>query len=332
MIRLLKSPLLHFVVLGIALYLAQPWLNADATDSSRDFEIEIDSARLIELERDFLEQAGRRPSPEELERMIEAEADEEILYREAVARGLLERDGGVQTRLVQKMLFLEGETELKDAPALLARAAELGLHRQDVVVRRILVQKMKLLGASLGSAEKPTPQEIERAYDELADSFRTPDRITLTHTFLNRDARGDEAEAQAIDLLAKLQQENVGPEEGPLRGDPFPLGHHLEHRSQHDLERTFGARFGESAFALGTGEWAGPIASAYGAHLVFVSERATGEVPPLSRVADRIRLQLEEERRDANLNTLLTKLRTQYRVVVERNNERIDEHSSQEPG
>mgnify|MGYP002633681251 FL=1 len=331
MTRLLRSPLLHFLVLGIALYLAQPWLREDAT-STRNFQIKIDAERLIELERGFLQQAGRRPLPEDVDRMIETEADEEILYREAVARGLLERDGGVQTRLIQKMLFLEGETELKDAPGLLARAVELGLHQKDVVVRRILVQKMKLLGSALASAQEPSDEEIERSYRELAESLRSPDRLTLAHTFLNRDERGANLDTQAADLLAMLRNEEIGSKEGPRRGDPFPLGHYLEHRSQHDLERTFGARFGESAFALGMGEWTGPIASAYGAHLIFISERTPGEVPPLTRVANKLRLQLEEQRRDANLNILLAELRTQYRVVVERIPEPIDALYSQEPG
>jgi parvulin-like peptidyl-prolyl isomerase len=80
------------------------------------------------------------------------------------------------------------------------------------------------------------------------------------------------------------------------------------------------------------GEWTGPIASAYGAHLIFISERTPGEVPPLTRVANKLRLQLEEQRRDANLNILLAELRTQYRVVVERIPEPIDALYSQEPG
>ena len=331
MTRLFRSPLLHFLILGIALYLAQPWLREDAT-SARDFQIKIDAERLIELERGFLQQAGRRPLPEDVNRMIETEADEEILYREAVARGLFERDGGVQTRLIQKMLFLEGETELKDAPSLLARAVELGLHQQDVVVRRILIQKMKLLGSTLESAQAPSDEEIEHSYRELAESLRSPDRLTLVHTLLNRDKRGANLDTQASDLLAVLKNEEIGSKEGPRRGDPFPLGHHLEHRSQNDLERTFGARFGESAFASGIGEWTGPIASAYGAHLIFISERTPGEIPPLTRVANKLRLQLEEKRRDANLNILLAELRTQYRVVVERSPALTDAPNSQEPG
>ena len=103
--------------------------------------------------------------------------------------------------------------------------------------------------------------------------------------------------------------------EAPSLGDPFPLGHRLERRSQHDLERTFGGRFGERVFGLDLERWSEPIVSAYGLHLVYVATREPGQVPPIESVSNRLRLQIEDRRRDANLDALLSDLRTRYEVV-----------------
>ncbi|MCR9094888.1 MAG: peptidylprolyl isomerase [bacterium] len=312
---LLRSPLLHFVSLGTLVYGAQAVTQAPPGDPRTDREIEIEASVLAELDRRFAETMGRGPSPEERDRMIAAEVEEEILFREAVARGLLERDGGVQTRLIQKMLFLEGEATLDDAPSLLARAVELDLHREDVVVRRILVQKMRLLGGRLGDDQAVTPAEIEERYAGERDRLRAPDRITFSQVFVSRDRPGIPRD-RARTVLETLVRTEASAADGPAQGDPFPLGHHLTGRSRHDLDRTFGPRFGEGVFAAAEAQdgWTGPIESAYGYHLVRVDGIEAGAVPPLDLVADRLRLEIEEERRQANLEALISDLRTRYRV------------------
>ena len=316
---LLRSPLLHFLVLGALVY---AWQASDtdveaAIGPAAAQEISIPPDRIASLRARFAEQMGRGPDDVELGRMIAAEVDEEILYREAVARGLLERDGGVQTRLIQKMLFLEGEATLEEAPALLARAVELGLHHEDVVVRRILVQKMRLLGGRLAPEQAVSQEDVARRYAEAREDLRAPDRMTLSHVFLSRDRRGADVEPAAERLLRELVLEAVPPAEAPRRGDPFPLGHALASRSRPDLERTFGASFGDAVFAVAEatpGRWTGPVASAYGLHLVFVESVEPGRVPPLEAVANRLRLEIEEQRRAANLEALLSDLRTRYSV------------------
>ncbi len=314
---LFRSPLLHFLLIGVLLSIAQGWRSPG--EESADvgvFRIAIEAGRMEEMQRSFAEQMGRTPADAEIGRMIEAEVEEEILFREAIARGLLERDGGVQTRLIQKMLFLEGGTKIEDAPALLARAVELGLHHEDIVVRRILVQKMRLLGSTLDASQIPTPREIADAYRSGRDELRAPDRLSLGHVFMSSDRRGERMRADALALRDELVAAATPANDAPTRGDPFPLGHRLERRSQNDLDRAFGARFGELAFALELERWSDPIASAYGLHLIRVDTHESGQVPPLESVSDRLRLQIEERRRDANLEALLSDLRTRYEVIL----------------
>jgi len=313
---LLRSPLLHFLLLGTLVFAAQALTRTPAVeDEAVTRRIEIEPSVLAELERRFAETVGRAPNRSERDRMIDAEVEEEILFREAVARGLLERDGGVQTRMIQKMLFLEGDATIDEAPALLARAIELGLHREDIVVRRILVQKMRLVGSRLSDDQAVTPDDVEQRYARVRDRLRSPDRITLTQVFVSRDRPGDPLD-RARSLLASLEARPSTASEGPPQGDPFPLGHHLVGRSRSDLDRSFGAGFGEAVFegAVRTGVWQGPVESAYGFHLVLVDRVEAGSPPDLDLVADRLRLEIEEERREANLEALLSDLRARYEV------------------
>ena len=330
---LLHSPLLHFVLLGLLLYIGLGLgRSANPVSDPEAFRIAVQADRLQELTQQFSEQMGRGPTEADIERMIGAEVDEEILFREAIARGLLERDGGVQTRLVQKMLFLEGEAEIDEAPLLLTRAVELGLHREDIVVRRILVQKMKLLGSQLGKEQQVSAADVELAYQAQQEDLRAPERIDLIHVFLSRDRRGEETESDAGTALKALRQDSTPPSDALAIGDPFPLGHRLKGRSRHDLERTFGAQFGREVFAAPSGTWSPPISSAYGLHLVYITHREPGAVPPLPAVANRLRLQIEEIRREKNFESLMNDLRSNYSVVTPRPTQDVREAVSEEPG
>jgi hypothetical protein len=316
-LSLLRSPLIHFLALGILVFVAnEVWETLRVAQNSGPRRIEIDAARVETLEREFTTQMGRAPNADEVAGLLEAEIDEEILYQEALSRGLLERDGGVQTRMIQKMLFLEGKTEIEDAGALLDRAMKLELHQDDIVVRRILVQKMRLLGSMLDAKERPTDEEIASRYAETRETLREPDRISFGQVFLSADERRDSTLEDARALRARLESESIDLDSAVTLGDPFPLGYRFVRRSERDLARSFGARFGMRALEIELRRWSEPIESAYGQHLLWVESRETGESPPLDAVADRIRRELEREFEAAKLEALLGDLQNRYEVVV----------------
>ena len=220
----------------------------------------------------------------------------------------------MKTRLIQKMLWLDGSSDLDQAPALLARAVELGLHRDDLVVRRILVHKMRLLASHLPDDQRPTQDDIAAAYARQSEALRRPDRRSFRHVFLNADRRPGGVSDEAKALRARLLADRIAPAAATLLGDPFPLGHTLARRSQQDLDRSFGAGFGEAVFAAEIGAWSKPIHSAYGAHLVFIDAVENGEPPPLAAVARRIQRELEHTRGEAKLEALLSDRRERYEI------------------
>jgi hypothetical protein len=325
---LIRAPLVHFLLVGLLLFAVAASLDrigahtsaralaAGAAATIARADVAIDADRVEELRRELADRSGRAPSRAELDGLIARTLDEELLYREALARGLAEDDPAVETRLVQKMLFLDDEATLADGPALLERARALGLDREDIVIRRILAEKLRRIATTLWPDEVPGEALLARAYHERREELRTPERRSLIHVFLSRDRRGDRTRTDAEALARKLAASELDPAAAARLGDVFPAGHVLVRRSRADLERQFGEAFGERVAALSLGSWSEPLPSAYGLHLVRVDEVVPGEIPPFESVSERIRGELESAIRARKLEGLLAELRTRYEVAV----------------
>ncbi len=104
MLRLLKDPLVHFLLLGGLLFLLFAWRGEpDATDP---YEIVIADDDVQRMRQALAILHGRVPTREEMWAILEPSIKEEILYREALALGLDQNDSQVRARLAEKMLFL----------------------------------------------------------------------------------------------------------------------------------------------------------------------------------------------------------------------------------
>ena len=79
----------------------------------------------------------------------------------------------------------------------------------------------------------------------------------------------------------------------------------------------FGAEFAEAVFGAGPGGWSGPVASAYGFHLVFVTRRAPARVPDFAEVAGRIATDLDAARRAGALDRIYAEVRDAYQIETE---------------
>ncbi|MEZ0122967.1 MAG: hypothetical protein AB9Q17_00420 [Candidatus Reddybacter sp.] len=97
---LLYEPLLHFLVLGAALFIVFGLLN-DA-DTASDKRIVITQVDLDGLAARWLKSRDRPPSAEEQEQQLEYFIRQQVLAREAVALGLDKDDAVVRNRLAKK--------------------------------------------------------------------------------------------------------------------------------------------------------------------------------------------------------------------------------------
>jgi hypothetical protein len=194
-----------------------------------------------------------------------------------------------------------------DPDRLYARARALGFDRTDLVVRRILVQKMRLLAARTGE-RRPSDAELEAFYAEHRDEYRPPDRVSFWHVFVRR---GTDADA----LLARVRSD--APEDAVRHGDSFAVPPHVIAQSPSQLERLFGAELARTVEHADTRTWIGPLPSPYGVHLVWIEAREPGTPPPLAAVRERVLERWQDEERARRVVALLRDLEGRYPLRVE---------------
>ena len=220
----------------------------------------------------------RPPTRAELDGLVQEYVREEIFYREALA---------------------------------------LGLDRDDTIVRRRLRQKMEFLTEDLGTPAQASEEELRSFLVAHPARFRVEGRLSFRHVFLSSERRGEASALQdATRLLVALQEDPAGVA-ADAPGDPLPLRADLTDASESEVKRTFGSGFAEALRDATPGRWQGPIASAYGLHLVFVRERSPARQPTLDEVRDRVQSEwLVERRRQAN-ESVYRRFRERYEVVIE---------------
>jgi len=110
-----REPLLHFLLLGGALFAVYGLLHRGGVESSRQIVLTLDDVR--QLDAYFESQWRRPPTPEEFNRLVENKVEEEVLYREALAMGLDKDDTIVKRRMAQKMQFLAEDVAAAHEPS-----------------------------------------------------------------------------------------------------------------------------------------------------------------------------------------------------------------------
>lgn len=109
--RLMREPLLYFLLAGAALFGAGEFFGDD--DGQRIVVTANERQRLADQ---WQAQMGRPPSNEELEGLTEQWIREEIYYREALAAGLDQGDVIIRRRLAQKLAFLSEDLTATGTP------------------------------------------------------------------------------------------------------------------------------------------------------------------------------------------------------------------------
>jgi len=124
--KLLREPLVHFLALGLALFLLFGVVG-DSDDASTG-RIVVSTARVAQLTEIFTRTWQRPPTERELQGLIEDHIKEEVYYREALAMGLDRDDTIVRRRLRQKLEFFTDDLVAAVDPTEEQLEAYLGEH------------------------------------------------------------------------------------------------------------------------------------------------------------------------------------------------------------
>jgi hypothetical protein len=188
-------------------------------------------------------------------------------------------------------------------------ALALGLDRDDLVVRRRMRQKMEFLNADLAAVE-PSAEALRSFLAKDRERFRLPPRFSFEQVFLSPEREPLEERVPA--LLARLR---AGEGRDGL-GDATQLPAAMEDVTPSEVAGRFGADFAEALARAPEGAWAGPVDSAFGVHLVRVSERRPGRAPGLEEVRGAVEREWAAEQRARARERFYSALRSRYQVEV----------------
>ena len=104
--KLLREPLVHFVLIGIGLFLLYGWVSDDNDGGNTIYFDDYDMDNLIAS---WEMQWKRLPTDEELKSLVEQNIRQEVFYQEALKMNLDHNDEIIKRRLAQKMNFLSND-------------------------------------------------------------------------------------------------------------------------------------------------------------------------------------------------------------------------------
>jgi hypothetical protein len=263
--KLLTEPLLHFLLIGVGLFVLFKFAASD--DASYDENvIVVDRSTLltyVQFRARAFEQGGAaafldKLQGDELERLIDDYVREEALYRQAVALGVDANDYVIKRRMIQSVEFI--------THGFVTAAVDLG------------------------------EEDIETFFEANKDDYYIAPYVTFTHVFFEKDRRGaDAALALAEAELAELNARRVLFTKAPEHGDRFPYFLNYVERDPEFVASHFGPKAAEEIFAVEPDGalWQGPFESPYGYHLVLLTRKVEGRYPDLEEVREPVRSDAE---------------------------------------
>lgn len=278
MMRLLKEPLLHFLLAGAVLFGVHAWFirTPEPSIANKTTKIEITAGDVRWLAENWTTQWRRPPTRDELRGLIVDYLNEQLLAREARA---------------------------------------LGLEDNDVIIRRRLAQKLSFIIDDTTRRAEPTEQELQQYYEANARRFRSDARISFEQIYFNPQRRAD-ARSDAEGALKQLLAEGATTWNANL-GDRLLVRSELRDETEQSVASTFGPDFARAVFALGASSWSGPVQSGYGLHLVRVSAMKEASDPPFSEIRERVVAEWKRERETQAKERYLAELRKKYDVVAD---------------
>ncbi len=275
--RWLREPLLHFLVLGVALFGIYGYMQRGrgGVESSRQINLSLDELRQMDMY--FESQWHRQPTPTEFQAMVEDKVREEVLYREALA---------------------------------------MGLDKDDTIVKRRMAQKMQFLAEDVAAAHEPSTAELKAWFDKNSSKFALPSRYSFRHLYFSPDKRGKNAHDDAAKALAKIAGQPEDSKLAASIADQFMFQDYYGDRTSEAIAKEFGPQFAVAVEKLKPGSWQGPIESGYGWHLVYLDTVIPGRIPAFEEMEPDVKTAWLGEQKATAWQKAYAEMRAKYTVLL----------------
>src|SRR5271167_4228392 len=275
--RWLREPLLHFLLLGVALFAVYGYAHRGrgGVESSRQIALTLDELRQMDMY--FESQWHRQPTPAEFQAMVEDKVHEEVLYREALA---------------------------------------MSLDKDDTIVKRRMAQKMQFLAEDVAAAHEPSTVELKAWFEKNSKKFALPSRYSFRHLYFSPDKRGKNAQDDAAKALARIAGQPEDSKLAISLADQFMFQDYYGDRAPDAIAKEFGPQFVVALEKLKPGSWQGPIESGYGWHLVYVDTVIPGRIPAFEEMEPDVKTAWLAEQKQQAWQKAYAEMRAKYSVLL----------------
>ena len=219
-----REPLVHFVAIGAVLFAIdalraepaepevpvarEPAVATPARSEPMQRSIVIDSAVRTQIAAAAERRLGRAPSADELADQTQRWIDEEVLYREAVARGLDREDPVIHERIATRMSYVLEQAAIVPEPSEAELRARFEQRRERWAVPEH-VDFTHVFVAGSDAAATARADELEQALAAGAAPERLGDRFSGGHRYRGRRV-ADLAQAFGDEFVAGLATQKPG--------------------------------------------------------------------------------------------------------------------------
>ena len=161
-------------------------------------------------------------------------------------------------------------------------ALALGLDQNDAVVRQRMRQKIEFLTDTGAQLLEPTEEELQAFLAANEKKYRQGSRRALEQLFLGQNPSPENISLALEELKADPAKTTTGMGERSLLPAEISLS------LPQAIDSVYGNGFYDQIADFPLGQWAGPVHSSYGFHLVRILQKEAELVPNLSAVREEV--------------------------------------------
>jgi len=185
-------------------------------------------------------------------------------------------------------------------------ALKLGLDSDDKIIKRRLAQKITFLKQET-FGDKLSDEELINFFNTNRENYYIDATYTFSHYFFSSE---NYSKIRAKDAYIKVNSSET------INADPFFLGKSFANENLKNISRNFGKNFTNSIKETELNQWSSPIESAYGHHLIYISDYKEGYYPIIDEVLNQVKVDLLQSKRDAAIMDYLDEVKTEYVVII----------------
>ena len=205
---------------------------------------------------------------------------------------------------------LEGQIEnLIKNEVYFKEAVAMGLDKSDPAIKMRLRTLIEMMMDDMATVY-PSEDQLNTYLSAHPDKFRRDPLMSFEHIYFPED------EKEVANLQLYNINNNLSVDERSF-GNLSLIPAQFINESFSGVKRTFGEAFAEEIFKLDTGKWLGPVRSAYGWHLVIITEYVPARLPELSEIWDLVEQEWSLEKRNLKKDEQYQKMKEKYYVKFE---------------